>query len=197
VGTGTGLIALMLAQRFASAQITAIELNEDGCADALLNFHQSPWKERLTLICTDFNTYQETQEAKFDWIVCNPPFFKQSLKPADPASAAARHDVALSFEQLIAGAKKLLNHNGRLAVILPAEAMDHFRETARLAGFYLRRKTTVLPKTGKPPKRVLLDFSVSPCYPETDELVILQEGNKYSKEFVLLTRDFYLYSTSE
>jgi tRNA1Val (adenine37-N6)-methyltransferase len=197
VGTGTGLIALMLAQRFASAQITAIELNEDGCADALFNFQQSPWKERLTLLCTNFNAYQETQEAKFDWIVSNPPFFKQSLRPADPATAAARHDVDLTFEQLIAGARKLLNHNGRLAVILPAEAMDHFRETARLAGFYLRRKTTVLPKSGKPPKRVLLDFSLSPGYPETDELVILQEGNKYSKEFVVLTQDFYLNSPLE
>ncbi len=192
VGTGTGLIALMLAQRFTSAQITAIELNEDGCADALFNFQQSPWKERLTLLCTDFNAYQETQVGKFDWIVSNPPFFKQSLKPANPATATARHDVDLTFEQLIAGARKLLNHNGRLAVILPAEAMDHFRETARLAGFYLRRKTMVLPKSGKPPKRVLLDFSVSPCYPESDELVILQEGNKYSKEFLFLTRDFYL-----
>jgi len=114
------------------------------------------------------------------------------VKSSDPAVSAARHDVALSFEQLIAGAKKLLNEKGRLAVILPANALDNFRETARLEGFYLSRKTTVLPKTGKPPKRVLMEFSIVPCHPETDELVILQEGNKYSEYFVVLTQDFYL-----
>lgn len=192
VGTGTGLIALMLAQRFTTAEITAIDINEDACADALYNFHCSPWKERLTLICTDFNTYQETQVAKFDWIISNPPYFKQSLRPADTASSAARHDVALSFEQLIAGAKKLLNENGRLAVILPTEAFDDFRETARLDGFYLSRKTIVLPKTGKASKRVMLEFSVSPCHPDTDELVILQELGIYTARFMELTKEYYL-----
>ena len=192
VGTGTGLIALMLAQRFATAEITAIDINKDACADAKQNFEHSPWAERLSILCTDFNTYQETQEAKFDWIVSNPPYFKQSLRPADTASSAARHDVVLSFGQLIAGAKKLLNENGRLAVILPTEAFDDFRETARLAGFYLSRKTIVLPKTGKAPKRVMLEFSVSPCYPETDELVILQYPGIYSARFVELTKEFYL-----
>jgi len=191
VGTGTGLIALMLAQR-SSAQITAIEINEDACKDARLNFDRSPWKERLSLLCMDFNTYQEVHTAKFDLVVSNPPFFEKSLRPDDPATSTARHDVALSFEKLITGAKKLLNENGKLAVILPAGALDNFRETARLAGFYLSRKTTVLPKTGKPPKRVLLEFSVAPCYPETDELVILEENHNYSGKFIELTRAFYL-----
>jgi tRNA1Val (adenine37-N6)-methyltransferase len=104
----------------------------------------------------------------------------------------ARHDVSLTFLQLISGAKKLLNKTGRLAVIIPVEAFDSFRETARLCGFYLSRKTVVIPKAGKSPKRVLLEFSVAAVYPTTNELVILVSDNKYSDAFRELTKEFYL-----
>ena len=114
------------------------------------------------------------------------------MRSADSASSVARHDVSLSFQQLIAGSKRVLNENGRLAVILPVEALDDFRETARLEGFYLGRKTSVIPKLGKPPKRVLLEFSLAAVYPEIDELVILQEPHKYSARFEDLTKEFYL-----
>jgi tRNA1Val (adenine37-N6)-methyltransferase len=93
---------------------------------------------------------------------------------------------------LIEGSKRLLRENGRLAVVLPMDALDDFRERARLAGFYLSRKTIVIPKAGKQPKRVLLEFSVSACYPESGELVILSEAHQYTDEFKALTRDFYL-----
>jgi tRNA1Val (adenine37-N6)-methyltransferase len=191
VGTGTGLIALMLAQR-TDADISAIEIDEASCLDAQLNFRNSPWSERIQLYAADFNEFQATHPGSFDLIVSNPPFFRQSLKSADSASSMARHDVALSFVQLITGSKKLLNFPGRLAVIIPVEACDDFRETARLEGFYLCRKTMVIPRTGKSPKRVLLEFSVTQAYPEVGELVILEDKNRYSEAFIELTKEFYL-----
>lgn len=191
VGTATGVIALMLAQR-SEAHISAVEINEDACLDARHNFQNSPWSERLKLYLDDFNNFQKSHALSFDLVVCNPPFFKKSLKSSNPASSIARHDVSLSFEQLITGAKKLLTDRGRLAVILPLEALDDFRETARLAGFYLNRKTTIIPKVGKPPKRVLLEFSVSATYPEANELLILLDSQTYSEKFIELTKEFYL-----
>ena len=193
VGTGTGVVALMLAQR-SVAQIHAIEINKEACEDAANNFRNSPWKERLVLFPADFNDFCQSDSNQYDLVVSNPPFFKRSLKSADSASAMARHDVSLSFMQLISGAKKLLNKTGRLAVIIPIEAFDDFRETARLCGFYLSRKTVVIPKTGKIPKRVLLEFSVAAVYPTTDELVILVSNGQYSGAFKELTNEFYLNS---
>ncbi len=191
VGTGTGVISLMLAQR-SDAKITAVEINEDACQDARHNFQNSQWSERLSLYSGDFNKFQESHALSFDLVVCNPPFFKKSMKSSDPATSIARHDVSLTFELLIDGAKKLLTDQGKLVVILPIEPLDDFRETARLAGFYLSRKTTIIPKIGKPPKRVLLEFSVSATYPESDELVILIDNHTFSEKFIKLTEEFYL-----
>jgi tRNA1Val (adenine37-N6)-methyltransferase len=191
VGTGTGLIALMLAQR-SDAQITAIEIDQEACKDALQNFRNSPWSGRLSLYAGDFNVFRETHPFQLDLIVSNPPFFKKSLKPADRASSVARHDVSLSFLEIIRGSKRLLKDSGRLAVILPYEALDDFRETARMEGFYLSRKTNVIPKTGKPPKRVLLEFSAAPAYPEISDLIILCDQDNYSESFIELTKEFYL-----
>ena len=191
VGTGTGAIALMLAQR-SEAEIHAVEINEGACNDALKNFADSPWSSRLKLYHEDFNHFCIAESTLYDLVVCNPPFFSRSLKSADFAATLARHDVALSFEQLISGTRKILAPAGRLSVIVPVDAYDEFRETARLSGFYLSRKSVVIPKTGKPPKRLLLEFSVEPTFPVTEDLVILQGNNKYSDQFVALTKDFYL-----
>ena len=191
IGTGTGLIALMLTQR-SDAIVHAVEINQEACLDAQINFQNSPWKERLKLYPGDFGIFCLSCADRYDLVVSNPPFFKGSLKPANVASSLARHDVSLSFTQLIAGARKILKPTGRLAVIIPMEAFDDFRETARLNGFYLSRKTVVIPKKGKTPKRVLLEFSVFSVYPVTDELVILEGDNIYSAEFKVLTKEFYL-----
>ena len=191
VGSGTGVIALMLAQR-SEAEIHAIEINGEACKDAQNNFQKSPWAKRLKLYFDDFNHFCQSTPMKYDLVVSNPPYFEKSLKSADPASALARHGTSLSFLQLITGSKKLLADGGRLAVVLPVGTLDDFRETARLSGFYLYRKTLVIPRTGKAPKRVLLEFSVSVVYPTVDELVILQEQDKYSEKYVKLTKEFYL-----
>lgn len=189
VGTGTGLIALMLAQR-SQAEIDAVEISEAACEDAQKNFRQSPWASRLRLFPGDFNHFR-APSPDYDLVVSNPPFFEKSLRSADYASSAARHDLHLSFVQLIAGARRVLAEAGRLAVIIPVGAFDSFKEEARLEGFFLARKTVVVPKTGKKPKRVLLEFSLSRVYPAENELVIL-DGLRYSDDFIGLTKDFYL-----
>ena len=191
VGTGTGLVALMLAQR-STACIDTVELHKAAADDARENFANSPWNDRLTLYCDDFRLFQEYCNSRYDLIVSNPPFFVNSLKSADPDLAIARHTDTLSFEELIHGSKRLLKENGRLAVIIPSASFDEFRESARLSGFYLHKLVSVIPKTGKPTKRVLLEFSLLPGYPETSELVIHKNLHGYTDEFIELTRDFYL-----
>ncbi|HEY5511251.1 MAG TPA: methyltransferase [Prolixibacteraceae bacterium] len=191
VGTGTGVIALMLAQR-SEAQIDAVEIDNEACQDASGNFQSSPWKERISLYSEDFILFSQTITRNFDLIVSNPPFFKNSLRSANHSSSLAKHDVSLTFEQLISGAKKLLSSEGRLGVIIPADACNDFRETARMTGFYLARKTLVIPRAGRLPKRVLLEFSALPCYPVLDELVILLNEHQYSDTFIALTKEFYL-----
>ena len=191
VGCGSGLIALMLAQR-SGGSITAVEIDPESGLDASFNFESSPWRDRLKLHLVDFKEFQQPGPGLFDLVVSNPPFFQQSLKSADQATAIARHDCALTYRQLIIHSKRVLNVSGRLAVILPADSFWDFREEARLSGFYLRRKTEVIPKAGKAIKRVLAEFSQVAGFTATDELVILTETGDYSTSFQALTREFYL-----
>jgi len=190
VGTGTGLIALMLAQR-SNARIDAVEIDKLACEEAEYNFAQSPWNDRLTVINTDFQMFANLPFEAYDLIVSNPPFFVNSLKTKNVALSVARHDELLSFDQLIIGARKLLNKTGRFCVIIPYTSCTDFRESARLAGFYLGRQTPVIPKSGRSPKRVLLEFTIVPGYPVENELSILEENGSYSEAYQSLTSPFY------
>lgn len=190
IGTGTGLVALMLAQR-SEAQIDAVEIDDLACEEAKYNFEHSAWTDRLQIFHSDFLNYTGSSAESYDLIVSNPPFFINSMKTCDPALAVARHNDALSFGQLILGARKLLSDSGRLCVIIPFTSCVEFRETARLAGFCLRQQTHVIPKTGKAPKRVLLEFTIEKGYPIENEITILDENGLYSSAFKALTAPFY------
>jgi tRNA1Val (adenine37-N6)-methyltransferase len=189
-GTGTGLIALMLAQRSDSI-IDAVEIDAQACLEAQFNFKKSDWSTRLNVFNADFHLFSEQGGNSYDLIVSNPPFFINSLKSNNKALAVARHNDRLSFGQLISGAWKLLRVGGRLCVIIPYGNCMEFRETARLAGFYLCQQTTVFPQTGKVPKRVLLEFSNDPCYPTEDEIAILDEHGVYTENYKILTAPYY------
>jgi tRNA1Val (adenine37-N6)-methyltransferase len=191
VGAGTGLIALMLAQR-CNAGIDAVEIDEQSFSEAEYNFGQSPWKERLKIFHSDFNTFSDECTRHYDLIVSNPPYFIDSLKTADLQLAKARHNVSITFTQLIQGSVRLLNTNGRLAVIIPSQNFEEFRETARLSGFYLHRQTAIFTKPGKPAGRVLLEFSLLPGYPRTDEIYIRNNDGQISDQFRDLTDAYYL-----
>jgi len=190
VGTGTGLIALMLAQR-SNARIDAVEIDEPAFEEAELNFKQSDWSDRLRIFHSDFLIFADLSSESYDLVVSNPPFFVNSLKTKNVALSVARHDELLSFDQLISGARKLLNKTGRFCVIIPYTSCTDFRESARLAGFYLGRQTPVIPKSGRSPKRVLLEFTIVPGYPVEYELTILDENGSYSEAYQSLTSPFY------
>jgi tRNA1Val (adenine37-N6)-methyltransferase len=191
VGTGTGLIALMLAQR-SMALIDAIEIDQFAAREASLNFNGSLWKDRLRIYSRDFKDFGDQNPVRYDLIVSNPPFFINSLKTPDLSTAIARHDISLSYEQLIARSVLLLQTHGRLCVIIPSENLDIFRETARLNGFYLKRRTDVITILGKAPRRVLLEFSLIPTLPLIDQLVLRNTNTDFSEEFIKLTSPYYL-----
>ena len=183
VGTGTGLIALMLAQRSAALTIQAIDIDPAAAEEAAANFAASPWATRLSARAVSL---QDFSGGPFDLIVSNPPFFKASLKAPDAQRRAARHDDTLPPADLIAAAAQLLSPSGRLAVIYPPEEARAFVLEAEAAGLYLSRLTRVISVAGQAPKRHLMEFSRTPGMPAFDDLVI------GSPEYLSLTGDFYL-----
>ena len=190
IGTGTGLIALMIAQR-SDALVDAVEIDKLACEEAEFNFAQSPWNDRLKVFNTDFQFFANLPFEPYDLIVSNPPFFVNSLKTKNAALSVARHNDVLTFDQLVTCARKLLSNTGRLCVIIPFTSCEEFRGCARLAGFYLRQETQVIPKVGRVPKRVLLEFTVQPGYPINNELVILDEDGNYTGDYRALTASYY------
>lgn len=190
VGTGTGLIALMLTQRSPALAVQAIDIDPAAADEAAANFAASPWADRLTALPVSLQDFvsggENPEERLFDLIVSNPPFFKASLKAPDAQRSAARHDDTLPPAELIAAARRLLAPSGRLAVIYPPEEARAFVVEAEAAGLYLSRLTRVISVAGQPPKRHLMEFSRTPGMPAFDDLVI------DSPEYHSLTGAFYL-----
>lgn len=192
VGTGTGLIALMLAQRTVEARITGVDV---GCvAQARQNADASPWGCRIELVRCPVQEFAPGE--LFDLIVSNPPFFTESLTCPDPGRTTARHTVSLSFEELRDAALRLLTSAGRLALILPDTEAPRF--VAVCAGaLTLVRRTDVRTTPRRPAKRVLMEFvrseSQAPGSPLCSELVVgTGEHEQYTPQYRALTRDFYL-----
>ena len=189
VGTGSGLIALMLAQRSEETEIDAIDIDAEAIGQAAENFAISPWAARLHARCVAF---QEVKE-RYDLIVSNPPYFVDSLKNPDQQRQAARHTDTLSYEELVNHAAELLTENGTLALILPAEAEATILAQARAAGLFPTRLTHVYSKPGKPMKRILVAFQKGVeenC--ETTDFYIESEHSPRSEQYAELTYDFYL-----
>lgn len=192
VGTGSGLIALMLAQRCRNAFVTAIDPDEDAIKQAEENVKASPFADRITVVGTRFQDYTIKTSRRFDLIVCNPPFFARSLLPPDAGRANARHSVSLSLEELMQGAHRCLSPEGHLALILPAERLVEMTALSAQLGFQLRRLTHVVPSSGKPVRRILAEFSRSPGEPVETELLLEVSRHHYSPAYIELVRDFYL-----
>jgi len=194
IGTGTGLIALMLAQR-SDAIITAVDAEENACEQATINFNSSPWTDRLTIVHSkiqDLNAYE-----KFDLVVSNPPYFSGYYSSDDLSRDIARSaDILLSYEDLIASAKRLLKEEGRLSLILPADQQERIIAIANQFGLTLSRLTFVKTKSTKEAKRILMEFvnDLSDTEVIEDELIIqsADNGRVYTQEYIELTKDFYL-----
>lgn len=162
IGTGTGILTLMLAQRYPEAQLTAIEIDDNAILDAKTNFANSPWAERIELIHDSFQNYLESNpQVKFDAVVCNPPYFDKSLECPDLGRLRARHTSSLPFPTLIEGAYRLLEDNGTFSVCIPPEVLDDFCLICQQTGFKLKVNYRIQALPDNPPKRYVLIFEKS------------------------------------
>lgn len=202
VGTGSGLIALMLAQRFPLAQIDAIDMDEAAAEQASNNFCSSPWTERLHAYHSPLQEWRmvngKCPNGKwYDLIVSNPPYFQNSLKNPDKGRQTARHTDTLSYAELIKHSARLLKEDGVLALILPAESEKEVRGLAAAERLSLTRVTRVYSKENKKPKRVLLAFvkgmrGLEVSGLEEDVLVLEDEKGGRSAAYSKLCQEFYL-----
>lgn len=195
IGSGTGVIALMVAQRTSNAQIDAVEPDSGSCEDALRNFAESPWADRLHLHDVTLQEYvsRYAEKVQYDLIVSNPPYFVDSLKAPDPVRNAVRHAVSLPFEELLDGVKALLAEHGRFAVILPVTEGVLLEKLALERSLHCVRKCLVQTKPGVPPKRVMMEFGRKSVPLRSDLLIMETERHQeFTEEYRRLTRDFYL-----
>lgn len=193
VGTGCGLVALMLAQRFPKAVITALEIDTEAACQATQNVQRSPYAAQIKVETADFLRFKNQS---FDAIVSNPPFFEEDLLPPDTKRANARHTAAgLNFDALIAHSAELMCVGGSLQVIIPKTAQMRFHALANQHDLVLVRATDVRTVQRKSPKRVLLHFVKGsdqvPSPPSRNELVLMDSGNR-SAAYSHLCREFYL-----
>ena len=193
VGTGTGLIALMAAQRNASACVDAVEIDTPSCLDAAENFAGSPWHDRLTLFGESFASFCARYSGeRYDRIVSNPPYFVRSLESPDGARTTARHAGSLPYEELVGRSCCLLAPEGSLSVILPCSAEREFTLAALCAGLYRSRILYVCPFAGADPKRVCMEFRFGERSETVASLTLLDENRTPGAEYRALTGDFYL-----
>lgn len=194
VGTGTGLIALMAAQRNPWARIDAVEIDPESCTDAAENFRNSVWSDRIELYACSFSEFCSRSEAgSYARIVSNPPYFVDSLRAADERRSRARHADALPYNELLRGVAKLLSETGRFAVVLPVETYREFVMEAAHNGLFPARQTDVITRAGKRPQRVLAEFVAEPERLCVETLTLIEDGSSdYSVAYKELVGDFYL-----
>lgn len=190
VGTGCGVIALMVAQRNAAAIIDAIDIDHDSIEEAAVNFRHSPWNKRLTAIEGDFNEWHAAEV--YDLIVSNPPYFTNGVLPTGDSRTQARHNASLSYSQLIEGAARLLSDEGMLAIITPTDAENDIIEAATFASLPVRRVTRVISVEGAEAKRSLWILSRREMPYCEDTLTIAHGDGSFTREYIELTREFYL-----
>ena len=193
VGTGTGIIALMLAQRSAAEQIDALEIDEDAYEQATDNFENSPWNDRLFCFHAGLDEFVEEPEDEYDIIVSNPPFYSEDFKSNNEQRDLARFQDAMPFEQLIEAAALLLSEKGVFSVIIPFKEESTFLALAHKQELYPLKMTRVKGTPTSETKRSLLAFSRN-CNADStvEELIIETERHCYTPEYITLTKDFYL-----
>ncbi len=192
IGTGTGLIALMLAQR-SNSDIDAIDIDTNAALQATENVKLSPWANRIHVQEISLQDFAGKTNHRYDLIVSNPPYFVNSLKAPSTERTIARHTDSLTHEELILNAQLLLVPQGRICIILPAKEALQCKEAALSRGLFCTRETRVIPKPDAEIKRILLEFTLQSK--PTEERTIVIEGHErhhYSPEFSLLAKDFYL-----
>lgn len=192
IGTGTGLIALMMAQR-TNAQIDAIDIEKSAFIQASENVSVSAFRNQIRVYHSSLGNYAEKTDKKYDLIVSNPPYFKQSLKGPDQQRNLARHTDTLPLEELVEESICLMKPTGRMAFILPAQNEPELEMIRKKQGLHLTKRLEVLPAPDAEPKRILVEFSFNQDrLTERDQLIIETGRHQYTPEYIRLTRDYYL-----
>lgn len=191
IGTGTGLIALMMAQRFTEAQVTAIDIDPDAVAQARENVEASPFSSRIRVLEGDVSDM--TDDAVFDAVVCNPPYFVNSLECPDDQRTTARHTVSLTYQTLMESAFRLLSETGIFSVVIPTECRPQLEAEAHLTGFFPSRLCLVRTTPRKSPKRCLMEFRKRPVSEYVQSTGVIETlPQTRSQWYQQLTKDFYL-----
>lgn len=193
IGTGSGIIALMLAQRTPeNTRIDALEPDQEASEQAQANVLESPWNNRIIIHQTKLQKFHPSNN--YDLVVSNPPYFVNSYLPPNTNRKIARHNETLSHLELIQHSSKVINPEGRMAVILPFTEGDLFLKLASAYGFTCNRKLAVFSRQEKKQERWIFEFSFSK-YQHAPETLTIHEGtdNQWSTPYKMLTKDFYLY----
>lgn len=192
IGTGTGLITLMLAQRFGKARLTAVEIDHEAAIQASENVNASPFAVRVTIVETPIQSF--SAQEKFDAIVSNPPFFTDSLKNPDSQRATARHADTLPYRELFAAVSDFLAEDGEFSAVIPFDCLSQFTAEAYLAGLALSRRCAIRTTPRKQPKRYLVAFkhAAKASTTATDEQCIMNADGTRSEWYDMLTKDFYI-----
>lgn len=189
IGTGTGLLSLMCAQRFSTASICAIEIDYMAYQAAKYNFSQSIWSQRLLLLQQDVLTWRSS--CCFDTIICNPPYFQSGELSESTQRAVARHSHTLDHRLLLNKCWSLLSEDGKASFVLPLIEGQAFIQNANSTGWCLSRLCKIKPNENKAENRVLIELSKKNNLCQESELTILN-SDRYSDDFVALTKEFYL-----
>ncbi len=194
IGTGTGLIALMMAQRSDASLIDALEIEENAYEQAVENFENSDWGDRLFCYHAGFDEFVDEMqdEEKYDLIISNPPFYSEDYKSGESNRDQARFADALPLPELIEGASLLLSKNGHFDMILPFSVEEKALKIGKNFGLFPRKITRVKGTEDSPIKRSLISFGFKNIAPEIDELVLEISRHNYTPEFKELVKDFYL-----
>lgn len=193
IGTGTGIIALMLAQK-SNAHIDAIDIDDNAVMQAKQNVSESKFANNIEITHASFQEFAKNTTKKFNLIVTNPPYFEQSLKSSDEKRSHARHADVLPFEDLLEGVIKILDPKGKFCLILPKLEAERFRNLAEKKGLFLSKLLRVKSKANKDSdKRHIMQFEFKPTeFSETTLAIELNERHQYTKEYKELTKDYYI-----
>ncbi|MEG0033531.1 MAG: methyltransferase [Mucinivorans sp.] len=194
IGTGTGLIALMVAQRSSAwqAKIEAVEIEVAAATEAQQNVNNSPWKSSIKVSNIDFQTFAARATDKYDLVVSNPPYFNGTYKSKDVERTAARHSELLNSDDLLFGVTSVLDEKGRFVAIFPYQTAAVFVAKAASAGLFCNRIMEIYSKPSSGIKRVMAEFSFTKRLLITEKLTILNAEGDYSEDLRRLTCDFYL-----
>jgi tRNA1Val (adenine37-N6)-methyltransferase len=191
IGTGTGVIAIMLAQK-CDAIIDAIDIDEASCRQAEINSRLSPWGERIHVIFSSIQQYCLVTEKKYDYIISNPPYFGEEYREKASSADTAKHSIQLPFSDLVGCVCKLLAPDGKFCVILPYLESSVFCELAIRNKLFPQKALKVKTTAGKAEKRILIEFGFEKIKTEEMELLMMTSENSYTEEYIALTRDYYL-----